>query len=87
MTEFTDFDIDFAFKDSKNLKAVGTDGIYPFWLKKCNCPTVRKSLLKLFFNLMQKNGNVPINFNLCRVRPIIKDFNKLNSDINNIRTI
>jgi hypothetical protein len=86
MTEFTAFDIDLANKDSKNSKAVGTDGICPFWLKKCNCPTVRQSLLKLF-NLMQKKGNVPINFNLCIIRPIIKDFNKSNSDINNLRPI
>jgi hypothetical protein len=43
MTEFKDFDIDLAIKDSKNLKAVGTDGIYLFWLKKCNCPTVTKT--------------------------------------------
>ncbi len=86
MTEFTDFDIDLAIKDSKNSKGVGTDGTCPFWLIKCNCPTVRQSLLKLF-NLMQKNGNVPINFNLCIIRPIIKDFNKSNSDINNIRPI
>ena len=36
---------------------------------------------------MQKKGNVPINFNLCIIRPIIKDYNKSNSEINNIRPI
>jgi hypothetical protein len=41
MNDFTDFDIDFALKESKNSKAIGADKICPYWLKKCNCPTVR----------------------------------------------
>jgi hypothetical protein len=37
--------------------------------------------------MIQRNGNLPTNFNLCKIRPIAKDFNKPNSDINNNRPI
>ena len=38
-------------------------------------------------NNIYKEGIFPGEFNLCKIRPIIKNFNKANDDLNNIRPI
>jgi hypothetical protein len=43
-------------------------------------------LLKLIDNIY-KEGIFPGEFNLCKIHPIIKNFNKANDDLNNIRPI
>ena len=78
--------MDLAIKESKNSEAVGLDGICPFWLKKSNSLLVRHYLLKLI-NKIYKEGTFPKEFNLCKMRPIIKNFQNANDDINNIRPI
>ena len=84
--EFSDIEIDFAIKESKNSKAVGEDSICSLWLKKSNSTTIRYYLMKLF-NSIYKYGIFPLDFNLCKIRPIIKNFSKSNDDVCNVRPI
>jgi hypothetical protein len=67
-------------KESKNSKAIGIDEIHPLRLKKSNSKTVRYYLMKLF-NKIYKEGIFPDKFDSCKLTPIIKDFNKLNKDL------
>jgi hypothetical protein len=84
--KFNDVEMDFAIKESKNSKSIGLDEICPLWLKKSNSTTVRHYLLKLMNNIFEI-GCFPKEFNLCKLLPIIKNFNKPNDDLNNIRPI
>ncbi len=84
--EISDAEIDSAIKEMKNSKAIGLDEICPFWLKKSNSRTMRYYLLKLINNIY-KEGIFPSEFNLCKLRPIIKNFHNASDDVNNIRPI
>ena len=84
--EFNDFEIDTAIKESKNSRAIGPDNICPYWLKNSNSQILRYFIKKLFDNIY-KGGSFPMNFNLCKLSPLIKDYNKANDDTSNIRPI
>ena len=79
---FTELDIKTAIQDSKNSKALGFDGICPYWLKKAECRGMR-----VLFNLILETGQFPKNFNRSIIRPILKDTKKSNCDMNNVRPI
>ena len=85
-TDFNDTELELAIKESKNSKAIGLDEICPLWLKLSNSSTIRYFLLKLL-NSIYKDGLFPDEFNSCKLRPIIKNFNKSNEDLNNVRPI
>jgi hypothetical protein len=55
-------------------------------LKKCGGKKLNQSILVLM-NLTCKNTIFPLEFNDCKIKPILKDFGKSNKDINNIRPI
>ncbi len=67
-------------KNQKIQKSIGQDFICPYWLKKANSKLIRHYLLKVIKSVY-KNGIFPRDFNLCKVRPIKKDFIKASHDI------
>ncbi len=84
--EFSILEIELAIKETKNSKAVGLDGICPYWLKKCNGRILKEEIRNLM-SLIYKTRKFPSTFNDCKIKPIIKDYGKSRKDINNIRPI
>ena len=84
--EYTIIEIELALKETKNSKAVGLDGICPYWLKKCN-GKILKEAIKTLMSLIYKNKYFPNTFNNCKIKPILKDYGKSRKEINNIRPI
>jgi hypothetical protein len=84
--ELSILEIDLAIKETKNSKAVGLDGICPYWLKKCNGKILKEEIRNLIC-LIYKTRKFPSTFNDCKIKPIIKDYGKSSKDINNIRPI
>ena len=83
---FTMKDIELAIKETKNSKAIGLDGICPYWLKKCNGVKLVEHVKNLM-NLMYVNKIFPETFNDSKNKPTLKDLSKSNKDLNNIRQI
>ena len=79
-------DIEVAMRETKNSKAIGLDGICPYWIKKCGCKKLNESIF-ILMNLICKSKIFPLKFNDCKIKPILKDFCKSNKDINNVRPI
>ena len=84
--EFSILEIELAIKETKNSKAVGLDGICPYWLKKCNGRILKEEIRNLM-SLIYKTRKFPSTFIDCKIKPIIKDYGKSRKDINNIRPI
>ncbi len=79
-------DVKLAFKESKNSKSKGFDGLSPYLFNKSICNKEIENIC-IMFNLILKTGVFPKNFNLSIIKPIVKNNEKSNQDINNIRPI
>ena len=83
---FSRSDVESALKQSSNSKSIGNDEINPFLLKHSGSKLMINIIMELFNNILN-SGYFPENFNMCLIKPILKNKSKSNKDIDNVRPI
>ena len=88
---FTSIDVNstelkFALKDTNLSQVVGDDGLSSYMLLNINQAFLNSSILYLF-QFIFKYGVIPKDFNNVHIIPIVKDRNKSNNDLSNLRPI
>ena len=84
--EFNIQEIKVGIKNTSNSKAIGIEGISPFMLKKAVSLKLLINL-KYLFNSIMRIRHFPCDFNMSIIRPIVKNNQKSNKDIANLRPI